>query len=135
MLGKFSSVTCIIVNIALNFTNGTKNQLYVVLYIHPDISRMQYADDVSLYSRCRVKDLSDCVSSVPANLTDLTTWSSLSNLALNPKKTEVMLFSTPQMASVHSLRERNLNINVSSNILKRVQSKELLGVYFQEHLK
>ena len=43
-----------------------------------------------------VKDLSDCVSSVSANLTDLTTWSSHSNLALNPKKTEVMLFSTPQ---------------------------------------
>ena len=46
-----------------------------------------------------------------------------------------MLFSTPQMASVHSLRERNLNINVSSNILKRVESKKLLGVHFQEHLK
>ena len=70
-----------------------------------------------------------------ANQTDLTTWSSQSNLALNAKKTEVMLFSTPHMASVHSLRERNLNINVSSNILKRVKSKKRPEVHFQEHLK
>ena len=43
--------------------------------IHPDISHMQYADDTSLYSHCHVKDLSDCLSSVSANLTNLTTLS------------------------------------------------------------
>ena len=103
--------------------------------IHPDMSRIQYADDTSLYSHCGVKNLPDCLSSISANLANLNAWSSQSNLALNPKKTEAMLFSTFQMASVHSLGELDLSLNISGNTLKRVDSKKLLGVHFHEHLK
>ena len=46
-----------------------------------------------------------------------------------------MLFSTSQMASVHSLGELDLSLNISGNTLKRVDSKKLLGVHFHEHLK
>ena len=84
------------------------------------MSRIQYADDTSLYSHCRVKNLPDCLSSISANLANLNAWSSQSNLALNPKKTEAMLFSTSQMASVHSLGELDLSLNISGNTLKRV---------------
>ena len=103
--------------------------------LHPDTSCMQYADDTSLYSHCKVKNLTETLSTTSNDLINLTDWSTQSNLALNSKKTEAMLFSTPQMARAHSLNKIDLNLHVSNTTLNRVESKKLLGVYFQQHLK
>ena len=82
-----------------------------------------------------MNNLPGYLSLISTNLVNLNAWSSQSNLALNPEKTEAMLFPTSKMASVHSLGELDLSLDIFGYTLKRMVSKKLLGVHFHEHLK
>ena len=61
--------------------------------------------------------------------------SSECNLSLNPDKTKVVLFSTPQLATTYNLPTQSVNLTVGGQTLERVNSIRLLGTEFQENLK
>jgi hypothetical protein len=62
-------------------------------------------------------------------------WSSEANLVINPSKTTVMMLSTAQLASSHSLNDASINIEINGTHVERVKSTKLLGSYIHEHLK
>jgi hypothetical protein len=62
-------------------------------------------------------------------------WSSEANLVINPSKTTVMMLSTAQLASSHSLNDASINIVINGTHVERVKSTKLLGSYIHEHLK
>ena len=68
-------------------------------------------------------------------LKDIGSWSSSSNLALDPKKTKYMIVSTDQMARVHNLKDVKLNLEINGTSLDRVSITKVLGTYFQENMK
>jgi hypothetical protein len=62
-------------------------------------------------------------------------WSSEANLVINPSKTTVMMLSTAQLASSHSLNDASINIEINGAHVERVKSIKLLRSYIHEHLK
>ncbi|CAH3183292.1 unnamed protein product, partial [Porites lobata] len=56
----------------------------------------------------------------------LSTWSSRCNLALHPKKTKVMLLSTPQMSQTHGLDGHCIHLCANGKSLQRVLTFHLL---------
>ncbi len=62
-------------------------------------------------------------------------WSSEANLIINPSKTKVMMLSTAQLSSSHSLYDASLDIEINGTPIERVNSTKLLGSYIHEHLK
>ena len=67
-------------------------------------------------------------------LQSLNIWSNDSNLALNVKKTKSLLVSTAQMSRVHSLRNKEIHLNLGTKVIERVETAKLLGVHFTEFL-
>ena len=76
-----------------------------------------------------------CENQLQSTMDYLSSWSNECNLALNPKKTKVMIFSTPHLARTHNLAEHSVNLTVNGQTLERVGSIRLLGTDFQEDLK
>ena len=63
-------------------------------------------------------------------------WPSECNLSLNPTKTKVMLFSTPQLARFHGLENHQVNLSVDGiKPLERVSTAKLLGTELHQSLK
>ena len=94
----------------------------------------QYADDTTIYRHCIPSDLQSCQTEVQAAIDKLSNWSKECNLALNPKKTKVMLLSTAQMARFHRLDEISMNLSASGRGLERVTTFRLLGTQLHANL-
>ena len=71
--------------------------------IDKQITCFQYADDSTFYKHCKYEDLQQCETEINTALTQLSEWSSDSNLSLNAGKTKCMIFSTQQTTNAHSL--------------------------------
>jgi hypothetical protein len=95
----------------------------------------QYADDTTLYTHCKPESLQDAVADIQSSVRKLEEWSSEANLVINPSKTTVMMLSTAQLASSHSLNDASINIEINGTHVERVKSTKLLGSYIHEHLK
>ena len=95
----------------------------------------QYADDTSFYSQCKPADITSCQENLQSNLDKLSCWSSTNNLALNSKKTKVMLFSTTQLSRTHQLNDHSIQLNTNGVGLKITNSSLLLGTVMEQHLK
>ena len=61
-------------------------------------------------------------------LKQLTEWSNVSNLALNPAKTKCMVFSTQQLSKTHSISSYKTNLVVNGKSLERIRTTKLLGL-------
>ena len=90
----------------------------------------QYADDTTIYTRCRPGNLCQTAQRLNSTLQKLNSWSSSAQLALNPTKTQAMLLSTSQMARVHSLHENRQLLEIDEKVVQYVQQSKLLGVHF-----
>ena len=64
----------------------------------------------------------------------LSTWSFRCNLALHPKKTKVMLLSTPQMSQTHGLDGHCIHLCANGKSLQRVLTFRLLGTEVHENV-
>ena len=95
----------------------------------------QYADDTTFYAHCKPENLQDAVADMQSSVRKLEEWSSEANLVINPSKTTVMMLSTAQLASSHSLNDASINIVINGTHVERVKSTKLLGSYIHEHLK
>ena len=75
-----------------------------------EINCHQYENHITIYSHCKPSELQSCQAEMEAALDKLSTWSSRCNLALHPKKTKVMLLSTPQMSRTHGLDGHSIHL-------------------------
>ena len=64
----------------------------------------------------------------------LSTWSFRCNLALHPKKTKVILLSTPQMSQTHGLDGHFIHLCANGKSLLRVLTFRLLGTEVHENV-
>ena len=86
-----------------------------------EVNCHQYANDITIYSHCKPSELLKVVG----QRCRLSTWSSRCNLALHPKKTKVMLLSTPQMSRTHGLDVHSIHLCR----IERVSGEFELSVY------
>ena len=97
-------------------------------------SYLQYADDTTLLRNTKPSNLEASSKSMQEEMTRLETWSGDKNLCLNSKKTKIILFSTPQLARIHDLENRAIDIQSNGQQIDRVEEFKVLGVHFHKHL-
>ena len=90
----------------------------------------QYANDITIYSHCKPSELLRVVW----RRCRLFTWSFLCNIALHPKKTKVMLLSTPQMSQTHGLDGHCIHLCANGKSLQRVLTFRVLGTEVHENV-
>jgi len=66
------------------------------LVLQYGVSLQQYANDTQLYTVCSVDDVASALSTLESCLASLHFWLSHSDLALNPSKSEAIIFGTRQ---------------------------------------
>ena len=88
----------------------------------------QYADDTTIYKHCKFSAIKYCEARMNTTLKQLTEWSNVSNLALNPAKTKCMVFSTQQLSKTHSISSYKTNLVVNGKSLERTRTTKLLGL-------
>ena len=72
----------------------------------------QCAKDTTIYGHCKLFELQSCPAEMQLVFDiKLFIWLSQCNLALNPKKTKVMLLSTVRFSKTHWLDERWINLS------------------------
>ena len=101
--------------------------------IDKQVTCFQYADDSTFYKHCKYEDLRQCETEINTALTQLSEWSSDSNLSLNAGKTKYMIFSTQQMTNAHSLHLHEPSLAVDGKLLERIRATKLLGLYITEN--
>ena len=94
----------------------------------------QYADDTTMYTHFRPSDPEVGQSVIKDALNKLSDWSLECNLALNSKKTKVMMLSSAQMSRAHGLETSSLDLTVDGKRLERVSNFRLLGTQVNQHL-
>lgn len=90
-----------------------------------------FADDSQMYTCFKANSYSDAASCLQQTFQSVSAWMSANFLALNPSKTEFMLFGTPQQL----LKLNDPCLSISSDIsIKPASSVKNLGVVLDEHL-
>ena len=90
-----------------------------------------FADDTQLYTCFSPTDFSNSNQSIATTFQAISRWMSLNFLALNPSKTEFILFGTEQQLS----KLHNPLLNLSSDLqIKPATCVRNLGVMFDKHL-
>ena len=86
--------------------------------IDKQVTCFQYADDSTFYKHRKYEDLQQCETEINTALTQLSEWSSDSNLSLNAGKTKCMIFSTQQMTNAHSLHLHEPSLAADGKLLE-----------------
>ena len=94
----------------------------------------QYADDTTIFAHGRTNKLSSLETALKGDLEKLISWSSSTNLALNPKKTKVMVISTKELSKQNILQNYSPDLKITDKSLEREHCSKLLGVILNEHL-
>ena len=100
-------------------------------------SCLQYADDSTLYKHCKITVIATCKSNLEESLTNISDWSTHTNLIFNDTKTKMMMFATQQMARYHNLYRENeaeFEISVNGKPIGKVSSWNVLGMLFPTKL-
>jgi len=97
---------------------------------HP-LDHELFADDSQMYTCFTPNSYSDAVCCLQQTFQSVSSWMSANFLALNPSKTEFMLFGTPQQL----LKLKDPCLSISSDIsIAPISSVKNLGVVFDKHL-
>jgi len=96
-----------------------------------NVHQQQYADDTQLYIALSAPDLSSNIQTLENCLRDLNVWFCQNGLALNPDKSDAIVFGTrPRLDSLPSLN----NIKVAGSDVKVSDNVKILGVTLDKHL-
>ena len=95
---------------------------------------VQYADDTTCYTHCKVEKIKEAKQTIEKDLDTINDWSAERNLILNPKKTFWILFSTPHMSRRHGLEKTDLTLYCQMQLIQRKTNIKLLGITFNENL-
>lgn len=94
----------------------------------------QYADDTTIVAQGRPKNCCSIENAMNNDLVKLNSWSVSANLALNPRKTKVMVLSTKQLSRHHNLDDFSPALKIGQQQIEREKSVKLLGVILDQHL-
>ena len=94
------------------------------------VSQHQYADDTQLYIALSLHDSSVSLNNLELCLSDLYHWCCLNCLALNPDKTDAILFGTRQRASSYDIT----TVKVADTTVTLANKIKILGVTLDRHL-
>ena len=90
-----------------------------------------FADDTQMYTCFTPNSYSDAACCLQKTFQSISSWMSANFLALNPSKTEFMLFGTPQQL----VKLNDVCLSISSDIsISPASSVKNLGVVFDKHL-
>jgi hypothetical protein len=95
------------------------------------LNHQLYAEDTQMYTCFTPSDCSNALSCLKTSFESVSSWMSANFLALNPSKTEFMVFGTPQQ--LLKLNEPCLDLSPDVSILP-ASSVRNLGVMFDKHL-
>ena len=97
------------------------------------LAQQQYADDTQVYVTLSQADFSLGINSLQSGLSSLCHWFACNGLAINPDKSDAIIFSTAQRAE--KLRLLGLtHINVAGNVVPISKHIKILGVTFDSTL-
>ena len=99
---------------------------------------LQFANDTTLYKRCKVKDILDCANTVQNDVEHLKAWSDVNSLVFNGTETKTIIFSTKQLSRYHHLGNTDTysvvsNGKKSENRIERKDSMQILGMKVDQH--
>ena len=94
----------------------------------------QYADDTTIFAQRRPNDLLSFETALNDDLEKLISWSSTKNLALNPKKTKVMVMGEKQLSKQYSLQSYSPALKIRGKNLQLERCSKLFGEILNEHL-
>ena len=95
------------------------------------VSQRQYADDTQLYIALSSPPYFSDIDQLETCLISLNTWFCHNGLALNPDKSEAVLFGTRQR--LHSSRDVR-SINIAGSTIELAKKTKILGVTLDRHL-
>ena len=90
---------------------------------------------MTIYKHCKPNEIENGKMEMQSALDRLSSWSLQCHLALNPKKTKAMLFSTSQMSRLHGLDAVSLDLSVNGKQIEQVSIFLLLGTQVHQNLK
>ena len=98
---------------------------------NPSISHHLYADDTQLFTSFSTSDSAAGLSALESTISSVSSWMSSNFLALNPSKTEFLLFGNRSQLS----KANNIILSMPNNIsIRPVTSVRNLGVVFDSEL-
>ena len=100
---------------------------------------LQFADDTTLYKRCKIKDIPGCANIIQNDVEHLKAWSDVNSLVFNGTKTKTMILSTKQMSRYNHLDNADtysvvFNGNGAENRIERKDSTKIPGMKVDQHL-
>ena len=100
---------------------------------------LQFADDTTLYKRCKVKDIPDSANIIQNDVGHLKVLIDVNSLVFNGTKTKTMTLSTKQMGRYHHLDNADTysvvsNGNESETRIEREDGMKTLGIKVDQHL-
>jgi len=104
------------------------------LYVNdlPDIlqgcSMHMYADDVQLYSSCKINSMCQCVVNINNDLRAVTNWARENDLCLNPAKTKYIVISRKPVDTC------DIRLYIDDIEIELVQKAKNLGIIFNSKL-
>ena len=93
-----------------------------------------YADDTTIVAQGKPKNRCSLENAMNNDLVKLNSWSVCANLALNPRKTKVMVLSTKQLSRHHNIDDYSPTLKIGQQQNEREKSAKLLGVILDQHL-
>jgi len=102
------------------------------LVLQYGVSLQQYANDTQLYTVCSVDDVASALSTLESCLASLHFWLSHSDLALNPSKSEAIIFGTRQR--LISFHRPSVMIHILSSSVPISDYATTLGVTLDSNL-
>lgn len=88
-----------------------------------------YADDVQLYTSCKLENVDACILELNNDLANITNWALRNGLCLNPLKSKCMVISKKSinLSGMHKVKLNNVNIDF-------VETAKNLGIIFNRTL-
>lgn len=92
-----------------------------------------YADDTQIYLSFHPKDTALAVDKINQDLVNITSWSESNTLVLNPNKTKLIIFGTPEQ--IRKVASCNPVVKIMNEQVERVSEARNLGVLMDESLR
>ena len=94
----------------------------------------QYADDTTIVTQGKLKNRCSLENAMNNDLFKLNSWSVCANLALNPRKTKVMVLSTKQLSRHHNTDDYSPTLKIGQKQIESEKSAKLPSVILHQHL-
>ena len=95
---------------------------------------VQYADDTSVYERCRPSDIAATENKLNDDLHKISEWSRKNSLAANALKTKYIMYSTSALLRHHNINNHSSTIKMDGKDITVTDENKILGVHFDKNL-